>query len=87
MIGSNSRKICDFIRVIHGSFPKKFLFMSPTEAEIVKYYNNIYAATLVTLANNFYEVCKFTNSNYDIVKDAMILEITLTTLTLIAMRT
>lgn len=72
VIGSNSRKICDFIRVIHGSFPKKFLFMSPTEAEIVKYYNNIYAATLVTLANNFYEVCKFTNSNYDIVKDAMI---------------
>ena len=63
VIGSNSRKICDFVRVIHGSFPKKFLFMSPTEAEIVKYYNNIYAATLVTLANNFYEVCKFTNSN------------------------
>ena len=72
IIGSNSKIICNFIKKIHKPYPKKFFFMSSTEAEIVKYYNNIYAATLVTLANNFYEVCKFTNANYDIVKKAII---------------
>ena len=71
-IGSDSKAICDFIKKVHGTFPKKFMYMSPTEAEIVKYYNNIYAATLVTLANNFYEICQHTQANYNFVKEALI---------------
>ena len=72
LIGSGSKNICEFIKKIHGPFPNKFLYVSSTEAEIIKYYNNIYATTLVTLANNFYELCNFTGSNYDLVKEAMI---------------
>ena len=72
IIGSQSKKICDFIKKLHGRYPQNFMFLTPTEAEFVKYYNNIYNATLVTLANNFYEVCKNLDVNYDNVKAALV---------------
>jgi len=46
--------------------------VSPTEAELAKYYNNIYNATLVTFANSFYEVCKSLGADYSKVKDAIV---------------
>ena len=72
VIGTNSEKIRDFVKKIHGKYPKKFVFLSPTEAEIVKYYNNVYNATLVTLANNFYEICKKIDVDYNNVKEALV---------------
>mgnify|MGYP003627087003 CR=1 FL=1 len=72
IIGSRSEPICNFIKKLHGKYPKNFVFLSPAEAEFVKYYNNIYNATLVTLANNFYEVCKNLDVNYNNVKSALI---------------
>ena len=73
VIGSQSQEICEFIEKIHGKYPNNFVFVHPTEAEMVKYYNNIYNATLVTLANNFYEVCEKVNINYDNVKKSIVL--------------
>jgi len=72
IVGSRSKKVCNFIKNIHGRYPKSFMFLTSTEAEFVKYYNNIYNATIVTLANNFYEVCKDLDVNYDNVKEALI---------------
>ena len=72
IIGSQSKEICDFIKKLHGRYPQDFMFLTPTEAEFVKYYNNVYNATLVTLANNFYEVCKNLDVNYDNVKAALV---------------
>ena len=72
IVGSRSKKICNFVKKLHGKYPKSFMFLEPTEAEFIKYYNNIYNATLVTLANNFYEVCKTLNVNYDNVKSALV---------------
>jgi len=44
-----------------------------TEAELVKYYNNIYNATLIILANSFYEVCEELGASYTDVKNSLVL--------------
>ena len=38
----------------------------------IKYLNNIYAASLVTLANNFYDICEGSGADYKKVKDAFV---------------
>mgnify|MGYP003132250652 FL=1 len=72
IIGSVSKKICKFIQKIHGRYPKQFKYLTPTEAEFVKYYNNIYNATLITLANNFYEMCVSLGIDYNAIKEAIV---------------
>ena len=72
VIGSQSKTIFEVIKSLHGHFPKKFIHLNPSEAEIVKYLNNVYAATLVTLANNFFDVCEASGADYQKVKEAFI---------------
>jgi UDPglucose 6-dehydrogenase len=40
---------------------------------MVKYYNNIYNATLITLANSFYELCQEMGISYSKIKNALVL--------------
>ena len=56
----------------HGALPKNVIHLTPTEAEILKYYNNLYAALRITFANIMYELCEKYNTDYTIVKDAYI---------------
>jgi len=72
IIGSQSLEICNFIQLLHGKYPKEFKYLTPTEAEFTKYYNNIYNATLVILANNFYEVCQALEIDYTAIKSAIV---------------
>ena len=44
--------------------------LSVTEAELVKYFNNVYNSTLIIFANSFYELCKSLDANYSEVKNA-----------------
>jgi UDPglucose 6-dehydrogenase len=73
VIGTRSKEVFDFSKKIHGKYPENFVWLNPTEAEFVKYYNNIYNATLITLANNFYEICLKLNINYDNIKQAVVM--------------
>jgi UDPglucose 6-dehydrogenase len=72
-IGTNDNYVFDLIKRAHGHYPKNTVHLSPTEAEILKYYLNLYAATRVTFANVFYEICDKLDSDYKRVKDAYIL--------------
>jgi UDPglucose 6-dehydrogenase len=72
VIGTESGDVFEMVKESHGHYPKQFIKMSPTEAEISKYFNNVYNATLITFANAFYEVCKRSGANYSVVKDAMV---------------
>ena len=72
IIGTDSQEHFELIKDVHGSFPEQFVMCSTTEAELVKYFNNIYNATLITFANNFYEVCESMNVNYTNVKNAIV---------------
>tara|TARA_R110000824_G_scaffold57820_2_gene157064 strand:+ start:5700 stop:6500 length:801 start_codon:yes stop_codon:yes gene_type:complete len=72
VIGTHNESSFEVIKNAHGTYPNQFVMVSPTEAEMVKYYNNIYNATLIILANSFYEVCKATGADYSKVKNALV---------------
>ena len=72
VIGTSSDAVFETVKLSHGHYPKQFIKMSPTEAEIAKYFNNVYNATLITFANAFYEVCQASGADYTTVKNAMI---------------
>lgn len=72
IIGTVNKAVFQEVSISHGTLPKKTVMTSPTEAELCKYFNNIYNATHVTLANSFYEVCKKLGVNYTNVKNAIV---------------
>lgn len=65
VIGCDNQLIAEEIQRIHGNYPKKVKIIPPLEAELVKYFSNVYNALRITFANNFFEVCSKLNANYD----------------------
>ena len=72
IIGTNNEQTYNLIKSCHGSYPDKFVQLTPTEAEFCKYFNNVYNAMLIIFANSFYEVCNSMGVNYTNVKNAII---------------
>jgi len=72
VIGTKTSCVFEIIKSAHGKYPKKTVRLLPTEAELVKYFINVYNATLVTFANNFYEICEKMNVDYTTVKNAAV---------------
>jgi UDPglucose 6-dehydrogenase len=72
VIGTHSDEVFEAVKESHGKYPTKFVKLGPTEAEFVKYMNNVYNATLITLANSFYELCKLYKADYSKVKAAIV---------------
>jgi UDPglucose 6-dehydrogenase len=72
IIGTDNVKDFKKIKKSHGHYPAKFIHLSPTEAELTKYFNNVYNSTLITFANSFYEICKALDVNYTNVKNAVV---------------
>tara|TARA_Y100000592_G_C5445196_1_gene305624 strand:- start:233 stop:1030 length:798 start_codon:yes stop_codon:yes gene_type:complete len=73
VIGTDSDEVFEKVKEAHGHYPKHFRKLSRTEAEMVKYYNNIYNSTLIILANSFYEICENMGANYSKIKNALVL--------------
>ena len=71
-VGTNDQEVYYKVVGAHGHYPKQRVQLSPTEAEVMKYYLNLYGATRVVFANAFYEICKKLNADYSKVKDAYI---------------
>jgi UDPglucose 6-dehydrogenase len=71
IVGVYKKKDFKLVKKSHGYYPKKFVMISPTEAEVCKYFSNIYNATLITFANSFFEVCSKLDVSYDNVKNAI----------------
>jgi len=69
-IGTDSDYVYHKIREAHGHYPKEFFKVSPTEAELVKYFSNVFNAMRVVFANGFYDVCKGLGADYTKVKNA-----------------
>ena len=55
-IGTTDQYVFNKVKEAHGDYPKNVVQLRPTEAEILKYYMNLYAATRVTFANMFFEI-------------------------------
>lgn len=71
MVGSNKEEDFELMKEVHGKLPKQSVLVSPTEAEIVKYFNNVHHAMNITFANITYEVCEKLGANYQNVYDTI----------------
>lgn len=71
-IGTHSEKVYEVVKLCHGHYPKNTVKLNPTEAELLKYYANVFNAMKITFANEMYEVCEKLNIRYSKVKDAFI---------------
>jgi len=56
----------------HGNLPENTEHLTPTEAEVLKYFNNVYASLRVTFANVMYEICEKLNCDYTTIKNSYI---------------
>lgn len=60
------------MKLAHGRYPRNFVKLTPTEAELCKYFNNVYHSALIIFANSFYELCKSFGVDYTNIKNAMV---------------
>ena len=58
VIGTFNESDANLVEEIHGSLPKSVSKISPTEAEIIKYFNNVHHSVSIIFANIAYVVCK-----------------------------
>jgi len=62
----------ELIKKAHGSLPKKFVLLTATEAELAKYFCNVYNALRVVFACQFYDVCQMLEADYTAIKNAVV---------------
>mgnify|MGYP003626554831 FL=1 len=71
-IGTYSQTTYEMIKKCHGSYPKSHSHLTPTEAELLKYYSNVINALKVVFANEMYEICKTVGADYTKIKETFI---------------
>lgn len=71
VIGSNREEDFEIVKKIHGHLPKNVTCVKPTEAEVIKYFNNVNHSVQIIFANIAYEVCKKLGVHYDAVYHAI----------------
>jgi UDPglucose 6-dehydrogenase len=64
LIGTENIEVFRTIKSCHSDFCSKYKMVHPTEAELTKYFLNVYNTYRVMFANTFYEVCEKTDVNY-----------------------
>lgn len=72
VIGTDEVEIYDKVVQAHGNIPKKSIMISPTEAELVKYFCNTYNALRVVFANCMFDICDCLGADYQNVLRAVI---------------
>ena len=71
-VGTQSLDIYNKIIECHGKYPKNYAKLTPTEAELLKYYSNIHNAMKVIFANEMYEVATAVGADYTKIKEAFV---------------
>ena len=71
-IGSENPTTVDKIIKCHGDLPQNIEILTPTEAEILKYYNNVFASLRIIFANNIFEICVKLGADYNKVKNTYV---------------
>lgn len=71
-VGTVLEDVYNIIVECHGKYPKNHASLWPSEAEILKYYSNVFNAMKIIFANEMYEICNHIGADYSKVKDAFI---------------
>ena len=69
LVGTNNSNVYKKVIKSHKNLAKNFVKLKPKEAELVKYFNNVYAALKITFANNMFEIAKKLNVDYSKIKN------------------
>lgn len=72
-IGANDKLVANKIAESHGTLPENVVVLTPTEAELLKYFNNVYAALRISFANDFEKICRLMECDYKLIKDSYLL--------------
>lgn len=67
VIGGRDSETCNLVKQAHGHLPKHVEVVTPIEAEVVKYFNNVHNAMEIVFANAMHEICKKIGANYQAV--------------------
>lgn len=71
-VGTESEKVFEVVKKCHGYYPKKIEMLTTIDAELLKYYSNVYNATKIIFANEMYEICQKVGANYSKIKDTFV---------------
>jgi UDPglucose 6-dehydrogenase len=71
-VGTLHKDVYDLVVESHGKYPKEYAQLNPTEAEMLKYYSNVFNALRIIFANEMYEICKALGADYTKVKDTFV---------------
>lgn len=71
IIGSHNSEIADKVIRTHKFIPKSISVVTPIEAEITKYFNNVHNAMEIVFSNAMYEICEKLGADYQEVLAAM----------------
>lgn len=72
VIGASTPGDAELVKAAHGTLPKAVAIVSPIEAELAKYFSNVFNALRIVFANQFYDVAKAAGADYNNVKNAMV---------------
>jgi UDPglucose 6-dehydrogenase len=71
VVGTDDAGVYDKVVKSHGIIPKSCMMVSPTDAEMIKYFSNVYNALRIVFANSMYEVCQAVGADYQNVLGAV----------------
>lgn len=69
VVGTEDLDVFRSVASAHGDLPKNVKHLKPSEAEILKYFNNVYAALRVVFANIIFEICNKFDADYNDILD------------------
>ena len=77
IIGTENKEVYNKIAESHSHIPKSVVQVTATEAELAKYFSNVYNSLRITFANGMFEVCNKLDADYQKVFNACTLRDTI----------
>jgi UDPglucose 6-dehydrogenase len=65
IIGTENEEVYEVVKKCHSEICVEFRKVPATEAELTKYFQNVFNTNRILFANAFYEVCQYNNVNYN----------------------
>jgi len=72
VVGTVSTETFEVIKTIHAPICKEFKMVTPVEAELTKYMQNVYNTYRILFANGMYEICKHNNVEYNSILESLL---------------
>ena len=73
IIGTIDENVYELLKECHKNICNEFRKVHPTEAELTKYFQNVYNTNRILFANAFYEICCHNNINYNNIIENLII--------------